>query len=131
MNIGHNELIDVFITGTFIISFHTCKAHFAISLIFISFAYAGWNASTYVGGEIKNPSRYIPLSLLFGVFFVAGLYILMNMLFIYALPADEMNGILEVGTNSAIALFGVQMGKIFSIISIFFLTFNFIVYNWH
>lgn len=42
---------------------------FAISLIFVSFAYSGWNAATYLGAEVKNPSRNIPLSLVAGTLF--------------------------------------------------------------
>jgi APA family basic amino acid/polyamine antiporter len=43
---------------------------FAVSLIFISFAYSGWNAVAYLGGEIKRPSRNIPLALFTGTFLV-------------------------------------------------------------
>jgi len=87
---------------------------FAVSLILVSFAYSGWNASAYVGSEIRNPSQNIPLSLILGTFFVLGLYLLMNTMFIYALPANEMYGVLEVGSASAEALFGNQIGMFFS-----------------
>lgn len=88
---------------------------FATSLIFISFAYSGWNASAYLGSEIKNPSRNIPLSLFWGTMVVMILYLSLNMLFIYALPVSEMSGVIEVGAKSAIALFGGKTGTIFSI----------------
>jgi APA family basic amino acid/polyamine antiporter len=99
-NAGHSSLL----TGKF-----------ATSLIFISFAYSGWNASAYLGSEIKNPSRNIPLSLFWGTMVVMILYLLLNMLFIYALPMTEMSGVIEVGAKSAIALFGGKTGTIFSI----------------
>ncbi|MEW6378574.1 MAG: amino acid permease [bacterium] len=79
---------------------------FAVSLIFISFAYSGWNAAVYLGGEIKNPSRNIPLALLGGTFLVICLYLLLNAVFIYALPPAQMSGIMEVGDAAASALFG-------------------------
>jgi APA family basic amino acid/polyamine antiporter len=79
---------------------------FAVSLIFISFAYSGWNAAVYLGGEIKNPSRNIPLSLFGGTFLVICLYLLLNAVFIYALPPARMSGVLEVGDVAASALFG-------------------------
>ncbi|MFC1840423.1 APC family permease [Thermodesulfobacteriota bacterium] len=88
---------------------------FATSLIFISFAYSGWNASAYLGSEIKNPSKNIPLSLFWGTMIVMVFYLLLNVLFIYALPVSEMSGVVEVGAKSAIALFGGKMGSIFSI----------------
>ena len=88
---------------------------FATSLIFISFAYSGWNASAYLGSEIKNPSKNIPLSLFWGTMVVTILYLLLNILFIYALPAAEMSGVIEVGAKSAISLFGGKTGTLFSL----------------
>ena len=79
---------------------------FAISLIFISFAYSGWNAATYLGGEIKNPGRNTPLALIIGTFVVMCMYLFLNMVYIYALPIKEMRGVLEVGAKSAGSLFG-------------------------
>ena len=87
---------------------------FAISLIFVSFAYSGWNAAAYLGGEIERPKRNIPLALFTGTFFVMCLYLLLNVVYIYALPVKEMSGVLEVGTKSAISLFGEDMSKYFS-----------------
>ena len=84
---------------------------FAVSLIFISFAYSGWNAAVYLGGEIKNPSRNIPLSLFGGTFLVICLYLLLNAVFIYALPPARMSGVLEVGDVAATALFGNSVSK--------------------
>ena len=87
---------------------------FAISLIFVSFAYSGWNAAAYLGGEIKKPSRNIPLALFTGTFLVMCLYLLLNVVYIYALPAKEMSGVLEVGAKSATSLFGGDVSKYFS-----------------
>ena len=87
---------------------------FAVSLIFVSFAYSGWNAAAYLGGEIKNPGRNIPLALFSGTFFVICLYLLLNVVYIYALSPKEICGVLEVGTESANQLFGGRIGKYFS-----------------
>jgi len=87
---------------------------FAISLIFVSFAYSGWNAAAYLGAEIKDPSQNIPQSLLQGTLLVMVLYLLLNVVFIYALPVEEMSGVLEVGTKSALSLFGHSSGSAFS-----------------
>jgi APA family basic amino acid/polyamine antiporter len=87
---------------------------FAVSLIFISFAYSGWNAATYLGGEIKSPRKNIPLALFTGTFLVMCLYLLLNVVYIYALPANEMSGILEVGAKSAVFLFGDEISRYFS-----------------
>ncbi|NLA75610.1 MAG: amino acid permease, partial [Deltaproteobacteria bacterium] len=90
------------------------SSQFASSLIFISFAYSGWNAAAYIGSEIKEPSRNIPLSLLWGTMVVMSLYLLLNVLFIYALPVSEMTGVEDVGALAAISLFGVKTGSMFS-----------------
>ena len=87
---------------------------FAVSLIFVSFAYSGWNAAAYLGGEIKRPSRNIPLALFTGTFLVMCLYLFLNVVYIYALPAKELGGVLEVGTESAVSLFGDNISKYFS-----------------
>jgi len=79
---------------------------FAVSLIFISFAYSGWNAAAYLGSEIKNPARNIPFSLLTGTFLVMILYLLLNLTYLYALTVPEMSGVLEVGAKAAVTLFG-------------------------
>ena len=87
---------------------------FAISLIFITFAYSGWNAAAYLGGEIKNPVRNIPLALFTGTALVVCLYLLLNIVYIYALSPGEMSGTLEVGTKSAVSLFGDNISRYFS-----------------
>lgn len=89
-------------------------APFATSLILISFAYSGWNAAAYLGSEIRDPGRNIPLALLSGTLVVSVLYLLINTVFIYALPAPEMRGVLEVGAAAAAALFGEAVGRMFS-----------------
>lgn len=87
---------------------------FAVSLIFISFAYSGWNASAYLGGEIKHPQKNIPLSLFFGTLVVVVLYMLLNLLYIYSMPVGEMNNVLDIGAKSAAALFGGHISRYFS-----------------
>jgi APA family basic amino acid/polyamine antiporter len=86
---------------------------FAISLIFISFAYSGWNAAAYLGGEIKRPGRNIPLALFTGTAVVVCFYLLLNVIYIYALSPNEMSGVLEVGTKSAVSLFGDNISRYF------------------
>jgi len=86
---------------------------FAISLIFVSFAYSGWNSAAYLGAEIKNPARNIPLSLFIGTFLSMCLYLLLNVLYIYALPIEEMSGVIEIGAKSAVSLFNGNIAKYF------------------
>jgi APA family basic amino acid/polyamine antiporter len=87
---------------------------FAVALIFVSFAYSGWNAAAYIGDEIVNPKRTIPLSLFAGTAIVAILYVSLNLVYLYALPPEGMQGVLEIGAKSAAALFGSGISRMFS-----------------
>ena len=97
-------------------STHSLPAQFAVSLIFVMFAYSGWNAATYVSGEMKTPERTIPASLVAGTLTVAVFYLLLNVAFIYALPLESMKGVVAIGAASAAALFGLRGGNFFSAI---------------
>ena len=87
---------------------------FAVALIFISFSYSGWNAAAYLGSEIIEPQRNIPLSLFIGTTVVAILYLLLNMVYLYAMPPEEMQGVLEIGAKAAVSLFGSHASRLFS-----------------
>lgn len=87
---------------------------FAVALIFVSFAYSGWNAASYLGGEIQRPSRNLPLALWIGTLIVMALYLLLNWVYLSVLLPDQMKGVLEVGDIAARALFGQGMGQWFS-----------------
>jgi APA family basic amino acid/polyamine antiporter len=93
---------------------HALGTQFAVSLIFVMFAYSGWNAASYVAEEIKNPERTLPLALLLGTGLVALLYLALNVAFLYALPLGAMKGVVAVGAVSADALFGRHIGNFFS-----------------
>ena len=95
-------------------SSHGLGAQFAVSLIFVMFAYSGWNAASYVAEEIKDPQRTLPLALGLGTGLVALLYLALNVAFVYALPLGAMKGVLAVGAASSDALFGGTIGNFFS-----------------
>jgi basic amino acid/polyamine antiporter, APA family len=86
----------------------------AVSLIFVSFAYSGWNAAAYLGSEITNPQRNIPYSLFIGTAVVMLLYLLLNLVYLYALAPQQMFGVLEVGAKAAASLFGEHFSRFFS-----------------
>lgn len=88
---------------------------FAVALIYVSYAYSGWNASAYMAGDIENPERNIPKSLITGTLVVTVLYVLLNFIFLYSAPVSEMKGQLEVGYISGLHIFGVKGGNIISI----------------
>jgi APA family basic amino acid/polyamine antiporter len=85
---------------------------FAIALIFVSYAYTGWNAAIYVAGEIKQPSRTLPRSLLLGTLTVTALYALLNYVFLRTVPMDELAGQIEVGFLAGVQIFGEAGGQV-------------------
>jgi len=89
-------------------------AQFGVSLLFIYLAYSGWNAATYVAEELDRPSRTLPLALGIGTALVTALYFLLNLVFIYAAPLEDMKGKVAVGAFAASRLFGPEVTGIFS-----------------
>ncbi|MFK7889151.1 MAG: APC family permease [Gammaproteobacteria bacterium] len=81
-------------------------AAFAVSLIYVSYAYSGWNAATYLSGELQQPQRRLPRILATGTLVVTALYLLLNAAFLVAAPKDALRGQLEVGFIAAQHVFG-------------------------
>jgi APA family basic amino acid/polyamine antiporter len=89
-------------------------AQFAISLVFVFYAYSGWNAAVYVAEEIRDPDRTLPIALVLGTLFVTALYVALNLLYVYAAPLEDLKGVLAVGTAAATSLFGTRVGGLFA-----------------
>ena len=79
---------------------------FGRAVLAIYFAYAGWNAIAYVGGEIEDPGRTIPRSLLGGTAAITALYLLMAGVFLFVLGVDGLQEAMEAGTATAQAIAG-------------------------
>lgn len=84
-----------------------------VSLIFALYAYSGWNAAAYLAGEITDPARTIPRTMIGGTVFVALLYLVLNGFYFYALPVTELSKppILPVADKVAGALLGLDAGR--------------------
>lgn len=87
-----------------------------LSLMWIMFSYSGWNASTYLGAEIKNPRKNLPGSLIYGTFIVMALYIGINILYVYGIEPKSMEGVISVGGLVMGNLFGKSAEILFSIL---------------
>lgn len=87
---------------------------FAVSLFWVMFGYSGWNAATYVAGELREPERTLPRALIVGTLLVAVLYLALNVVFIYGTPLESMKGVVAVGALAAASLFGPQVAGVFS-----------------
>ncbi|WP_295542750.1 APC family permease [uncultured Thiohalocapsa sp.] len=87
---------------------------FALSLVYVSYAYSGWNAATYVAAEVRSPQRLVPRALLLGTALVTLMYLLLNWVFLRSVPLEALAGTVEVGALSARWLFGEGGGRLMS-----------------
>ncbi|MEN3943328.1 amino acid permease [Prosthecobacter sp. SYSU 5D2] len=87
---------------------------FAISLVYVMYSYAGWNAATYIIGEIRDPARNVPKAIALGTGLVTVLYVALNAVFLYAAPISELEGKNEVGHIAADFIFGKLGGNLMS-----------------
>jgi basic amino acid/polyamine antiporter, APA family len=87
-----------------------------LSLMWIMFAYSGWNASTYLGSEIKDPGKVLPRSLLAGTGIVIVIYLALNVLYIYGIKPENMKGVISVGGLAMGTLFGKPAELLFSLL---------------
>ena len=85
---------------------------FAVALVFVMYSYSGWNAASYITGEIKKPEKNVPRSLLVGTLVVIVTYVLLNGIFLMTTPQQEMRGQLEVGLIAGKHIFGPEGGRI-------------------
>ena len=126
-------LIVAFIVFGFIAGFHQAvplqpqpgdlkklfSGPFAVALMFVLYAYSGWNAAAYIINEVREPQRTIPRALLRATVVVTLLYVLINAVFLGAAPLgayleSDGSGKLEAGEIAAKAIFGVNGGRIMS-----------------
>src|SRR5256885_4817647 len=91
------------------------SAPFAVSLYWVMYAYSGWNASTYIVGELRNPSRTIPLSVGLGTVVVMVLYLAMNAVFLRTTPVAEMIGKQQVAVIAGSHIFGPAGAKVMAL----------------
>jgi len=84
----------------------------AVSLVWVSFSYAGWNAAVYLGGEVRDAERTLPRSLGLGTAIVTLLYVALNAVFVFSTAPENLAGQLQVGRIAAEALGGVRLANV-------------------
>ena len=85
------------------------SASFAISLVFVLYSYSGWNAATYIVGELHDPTRSLPIALFVGTGIVIVLYVGLNAVFLATTPMPELAGQIDVAIVAGKHVFG-QLG---------------------
>jgi APA family basic amino acid/polyamine antiporter len=89
----------------------------AVGLIYVGYAYAGWNGAGYLAGEMRDPARTLPRSLIGGAATVTVLYLLVNLAYVYALDPAVMreksdDEVKQVAELAVWALFGETAARV-------------------
>ena len=95
-------------------SFVASAAVFAVALVQVSYAYSGWNGAAYIAGEVRDPARALPRALVLGTGLVTLLYLVLNVVFLCAVPPVALAGQINVAHIAAGALFGTRGAEIVS-----------------
>src|SRR6188768_286931 len=82
------------------------SAPFAIGLVFVMYSFSGWNAATYIIGEMRDPEQNLPRAMLAGTLIVLVLYVALNAVFLHTAPSGELAGQLDVARISGTHIFG-------------------------
>lgn len=88
------------------------SAPFAVSLVFVMYAYSGWNAATYIAGEVREPGISLPRSIVAATLTVVFLYVALNAVFLYTTPMAAMAGKLDVALIAGTHIFGEAGGRL-------------------
>jgi APA family basic amino acid/polyamine antiporter len=91
---------------------HIVSAPFAIGLVFVMYSFSGWNAATYIIGEMRTPQQSLPRALLAGTLFVLVLYVALNAVFLCTTPIEKLSGQLDVAWIAGSYIFGDIGGRI-------------------
>lgn len=83
-----------------------------LAMVPVMYTYSGWDATVYVAGEVKNPTRTIPISLFAGTFLVTGVYLALASLYIYAIPVSAQGGEFRIVTSASKVFFGETIGTL-------------------
>ncbi|MFS4492676.1 APC family permease [Maribacter sp. 2308TA10-17] len=84
---------------------------FAVSLLYVTYAYTGWNAAAYIVDEIKDVRRNLPKALIIGTAFVTILFVLIQVVFLKHASVEQLSGNVEVAFIAFKNLFGSERGN--------------------
>ncbi len=112
---GKGNPID-FSLNPSLVSTTNLMSGFVLALIAVFWAFDGWNSINFVGGEIKNPGKNLPLTLIWSTLIISVIYVLINYLYLYALPLNEISGVVRIAEKATSSLFGGTTGAVISAI---------------
>ena len=77
-----------------------------LAMIPVLFAYDGWTDATYVGGEIVEPRRNLPIAILWGTVLVIAIYVVTNLAYFRVLTPGEVAAYPVVGAETMRRILG-------------------------
>ena len=86
-------------------TFTSMATAIGVALIAVFWAYDGWVYVTFVAGEVKDPQRTLPRSLIWGMTLVGAVYLAINAVYLYALPMNEIAAHEAVAQTAAVSMF--------------------------
>jgi basic amino acid/polyamine antiporter, APA family len=113
---GHGHWSNFTASSTEHFDLRTFLNGFGIALIAVFWVYDGWVYITWVAGEVKDPGRNVPRALVLSVLIVGAIVIGMNVLYLYAMPLDDIAKSSTVGETAAQALFFPAAGRLFGLL---------------
>ncbi len=91
-------------------------AAFGVAMIAALWTYDGWYGLTCSAGEVRDPARSLPRGLILGTLAVTALYLLLNLVYVRALPVGAMAESPRIGEAAAAALFGPGAARLVSLV---------------
>lgn len=91
---------------------YVASAPFAIGLVFVMYSFSGWNAATYIIGEMRDADQNLPRALFTGTLIVLVLYVALNAVFLHTAPIDKLAGQIDVARIAGSYIFGETGGRI-------------------
>lgn len=114
---GINFDVDSFTKLSFNLSdFNNGIMGMGVAMMLVMFSYSGWNASAYIAGELKNPHKSLPRSLILGSLIVIVLYLLLNLFIINAVEIEKMKGVIAIVQLASINIYGPWIGDILALL---------------
>ena len=110
---GSNQNLNPFFSDQ---SFTELVGPLGLAMVSVLWTFDGWIFITYVAGEVKNPGRNIPLSLIFCMLIVISIYLLLNYVLIFTLGFTGMNGSDLVVSDAASVFLGNKGAAIVTLI---------------
>ncbi|MCB1164557.1 MAG: amino acid permease [Leptospiraceae bacterium] len=86
-----------------------------LGLLYVAYAYSGWNSAAYLAEEVKDPIKTLPRALIVGTLLTTALYVLLNLVYFLAVPASDLAGEKAVAALSAGNLFGAKVTAFFNL----------------